>query len=946
MENDKDVIQWDRHAEIDIMFKYTQSGPKKLSYSDEIIVKEGEVAIFTHDGKLADALEIGKHAINNTNLPILSEIKIRKKEKTYEADVYFIDTNLSKGHIWGSSAPVSVNDKNISDVSVGVIGRYDYQIANYKLFVKRIAPKFDTFSRIDLDKYIKPRILTEFINAVNELHVSIFEIEEYYLAISSIMEEKLYEIFSGLGLTLKNIIIDEVHLPKILKDALNKNKYNELTSDSFSKTDFDPSLGLITVSNNRDEESNTKPKPSVRTKNLTIVQPTMELIEEEKIDDIETNDSDKLNQNHSEYELSGLNPKHEQGFDEFKLSDENLSEGIGNEDFKLIEETINNVEFKLNTGNESTKLTDTIEDMVETISNVNRFILHENSEQTEYNKRAPKIETTLKYEQFNLEEEKQDTIRRYNEKINNTAIAIEEEKNVNIKEVSLDNTITMSYAESVKSRADNSLERLNVVTIARENNKSDIDETDEEIQEETTLTLDSVHVNMYSRENTSEFKVSFELIDDNSTNITDQEKTNDKNEEDVAFSLYSIKGDIGNNEDNIADKLSLDKVKDSSSIEEANTNDSIETDSIFNLDVNHENVTQNHETSDFTISLDPLDEDNAENDFNINIPKEDVEDIFDDSDDFLMSFELPNEELIDFKKLDKIRNDLDDGLEKFANSKDDNSSSNEEYEFASTDSFDDYDNKVFHKDEIDENLYSIEPPESEKYVDNSIKNLIHRKKELNFFEVEDEVEDMSSEINQPLITEEEADENYSDQPYLDLVAERQKNNSSKLLDASRTSAFIVQRKREEESKKELNKKHIEEMKSKSSKSQDVTNGAYTPGVKTYEYDFSASSGGTSAEQRKKLRTQMMNKLGGSSSTANIFVHTNNQVESRVVSSFSRSTSKITERMCPHCAALIPESSTFCRFCGESTKVVKKTCPNCSEHVSGKAKYCSMCGTKL
>ncbi len=897
MENNRSIIQWDRHTETDIMFKYTQFGPQKLSYTDEIVVKQGEVAIFTSGGKLADSLEFGEHEVNNSSLPILSEIKIRNKQENLDANIYFIDINLSKGHIWGSSTPVGVKDKNIKNVSVGVIGKYDYQITNYKLFVRRIAPKFDTFSRTDLDKYIKPRILTEFINTVNELHVSIFEIDSYYMAIASIMEERLQEIFSELGITLKNIVVDEVHLPEFLKDAFNKDNYCELTSDSFRKTDFDPSLGLSTgrihgiasVSDGLNLNNDNVIENNNYVDNKIIEMTFNTNTSDDSNDTVVVTNEVELNYDDNEH-------SHDSVPEEFRLSDDSIYSELGYGEFKLIDEIV----YKQFDPNDSVTLVEVSEksnDVFETSGNVSNFILYDSDDSNSHADCEIHEKRCTKYEQFDLETEKQDTIRRYNERIN----SINDENLSNA-----DNSVTFLGDGSDKELSANG-DRTSEFTDKSTDNDALIDETATNNEVIGDCADDSTKIAMLA-----------ELPNCGETCNVDSAKDLVDSDESIHYN--------GEHENSYESSVILDKYEGLGLKNKKYLNSNEEFVDQFKL----------NDTSKIVAETDAK----ATEDTSFSNNEEDM----------LLRLKTSNDPIIDFDKSDTSTTALYTEMENANREKSEESSNHDDHIFAMDDNFKSNSKSDF-GDEfgIDENLYSIEPPESETYLNNQVKNLIHRKKELSFFDTGDEQNEDEAPLTEHTFDEKFDDSsinNYDHNPYVNLVVERQKNNSNKLLDASLTSAFMTQRRKSEENKTSQDGQYLDESRNISSNSADVTNGAYNPGVSSYEYDFTNKPGLSGTDQRKRLREQMMNKLGDSANTTNVFVHVNNHVEKRVESSFTKSTSKNTGKMCPHCASVIPENSIYCRFCGKQTQTIKKRCSNCNGHVSETAKFCSMCGTKL
>ncbi len=824
IKKDKNIVQWERHTDKDIMFKYTQSDSQKLSYGDEIVVKHGEVAIFVYDEQCADSLEVGQYTLNTTNLPLLSEKMIRQKEKNLETDIYFIDINMSSNHIWGSSTPVSVSDKSISEVSVGVIGKYDYQISDYSLFVNRIAPKFDTFSRTDLAKYIKPRILTAFIDAVNELHASILEIDAYYVAIAGVMEDKLEEIFSELGISLTNIVIDEVHLPKFLKDALRKNKYDDLTKSSFSSTDFDPSLGLHTYTGEVTDEISFYSTDSFEEgQNLNFEKFSEDV---NTFDETSTSNSAKF-----DYETDLGESISLMDVTEISLNDEEIGADVDAGD-KIIfdDESFELEEFVLSDNNSSSNTVelrlideqiakhDVLDVIDDRVNDIDEFVLNDtdNNSGTDLDDSS-----SQKYEQFDFESEKQDTIRRYNEKLEHAADDFDNEE--------------IMYDDSVPS------------------------------------SLDSEKI-------------------DNDVNV-------------ITFNSH-LQHDI--NEENVSEIENIDDG--------------------FALNTVYDNITDGNHTSSEEISTETVIENEIESGF--------VDEIFENNEIVQNTEEAKRESKVDqnvsideslretVKQVEKLHaNDLEVQLE----------------------------NPYIDSNDIDENLYSIEPPESENHEQNPVRQLMERKNDLHLFSVDDDVINEKVDLDLPLHDVQNEDLEIANEvrnPYIDLIEERQKNNSTRLLDASRASAYTVRRSAELHQKQEDDENDFEKSESVLSKSVGVVHSPNTNGNKSYEYDLSFTPGESTAEQRKRLRLQIMNKLVGSSSVSCVFVHLSDKVEVRTEPSFSKSTCKHIQKMCPSCASLIPENAAYCKICGKDTRISKIMCHNCNNHVSSTAKYCSICGAKV
>lgn len=178
----------------------------------KLIVREGQVAVFLHNGQVADVFQAGRHKLSTENLPILGKL-IRSLTtggvNTFSAEVFFISTTNVMSLKWGTSMPMDVQDPkyNIA-VKVNGCGEASFRITDALSFFKAFVGTMATLEKADLLKFFRSTINMYIKNAVSRAvghtGVSVLDLNSYLVEIADItkkaVNEKIHE--QGIEITL------------------------------------------------------------------------------------------------------------------------------------------------------------------------------------------------------------------------------------------------------------------------------------------------------------------------------------------------------------------------------------------------------------------------------------------------------------------------------------------------------------------------------------------------------------------------------------------------------------------------------------------------------------------------------------------------------------------------------------------------------------------------
>ena len=225
-----DRVKFDGLASRDwLIYKHPS---EDLSWGTQLIVGEGQVALFVKNGQICDAFTPGTYTLSTANLPILQGlINLPFGGKTpFTAEVYYINTVTKLDMMWGTSDPIQIIDpKYFTRLRVRAFGQFGMKISDYVLFMRELIGAMNPSDIVKFSKvtdYFKGILVTKVKSIIADViinhKISALEITPKLEEISETVEAQLEEDFAEFGLTLTNFFIKSINFPEEDFDQINK----------------------------------------------------------------------------------------------------------------------------------------------------------------------------------------------------------------------------------------------------------------------------------------------------------------------------------------------------------------------------------------------------------------------------------------------------------------------------------------------------------------------------------------------------------------------------------------------------------------------------------------------------------------------------------------------------------------------------------------------------
>ena len=115
-----DVIEWTAENDSDIIAYRFPRYNHEIKMGAQLTVREGQVAVFINEGKIADVFSPGRYELATQNMPILTTFRGWKHgfQSPFKADIYFIQTKRFLDIKWGTGHPILLRDAEFGMVRI------------------------------------------------------------------------------------------------------------------------------------------------------------------------------------------------------------------------------------------------------------------------------------------------------------------------------------------------------------------------------------------------------------------------------------------------------------------------------------------------------------------------------------------------------------------------------------------------------------------------------------------------------------------------------------------------------------------------------------------------------------------------------------------------------------------------------------------------------------
>ncbi|MDZ4134725.1 MAG: SPFH domain-containing protein, partial [Paracoccaceae bacterium] len=218
-----DVIDWVDDTRDTMVWRFERQG-NAIKYGAKLTVREGQAAVFIHEGQLGDVFGPGLYMLETNNMPIMTTLQHWDHgfSSPFKSEIYFINTTRFNDLKWGTKNPIMTRDPEFGPVRIRAFGNYSMRVTDPAKFMTEIVGTDGEFTADEISFQIRNVILQEMSRALAASNIPVLDMAANTADLGKLVATAIAPRIAEYGLSLPELFIENISLPEEVEKALDK----------------------------------------------------------------------------------------------------------------------------------------------------------------------------------------------------------------------------------------------------------------------------------------------------------------------------------------------------------------------------------------------------------------------------------------------------------------------------------------------------------------------------------------------------------------------------------------------------------------------------------------------------------------------------------------------------------------------------------------------------
>ncbi|WP_439508086.1 SPFH domain-containing protein [Yoonia sp.] len=216
-----DVIHWTDTTRDTMVWRFERHG-HEIKYGAKLTVREGQAAVFVHEGQLADVFTPGLYMLETNNMPVMTSLQHWDHgfKSPFKSEIYFVNTTRFSNLKWGTKNPIMLRDPEFGPTRLRAFGTYTVRVADPALFLREIVGTDGAFTMDEISYQIRNIIVQEFSRALAASGIPALDMAANTADLGKLVAGAIDPTLKNYGLSLPELYIENISLPPAVEKAL------------------------------------------------------------------------------------------------------------------------------------------------------------------------------------------------------------------------------------------------------------------------------------------------------------------------------------------------------------------------------------------------------------------------------------------------------------------------------------------------------------------------------------------------------------------------------------------------------------------------------------------------------------------------------------------------------------------------------------------------------
>ncbi|MGH1367648.1 MAG: SPFH domain-containing protein [Maritimibacter sp.] len=218
-----DVIHWVDDSRDTMVWRFEREA-HEIKYGAKLTVREGQAAVFVHEGQLADVFTPGLYMLETNNMPILTTLNHWDHgfKSPFKSEIYYINTTRFTDLKWGTKNPIMCRDPEFGPVRIRAFGTYAVRVADPAKFLVEIVGTDGEFTMDEISFQVRNIIVQAFSRVIAGCGIPVLDMAANTLDLGKVVATEITKVVAEYGLEIPEFYIENISLPPAVEAALDK----------------------------------------------------------------------------------------------------------------------------------------------------------------------------------------------------------------------------------------------------------------------------------------------------------------------------------------------------------------------------------------------------------------------------------------------------------------------------------------------------------------------------------------------------------------------------------------------------------------------------------------------------------------------------------------------------------------------------------------------------
>ncbi len=246
-----DVIHWVDDTRDTMVWRFEREG-HEIKYGAKLTVREGQAAVFVHEGQLADVFTPGLYMLETNNMPILTTLQHWDHgfQSPFKSEIYFVNTTRFNDLKWGTKNPIMLRDPEFGPTRIRAYGTYTVRVKDPAKFLVEIVGTDGEFTMDEISFQVRNIIVQEFSRVIAGSGIPVLDMAANTADLGKLIAAEVSPVLDGYGLEMPEFYIENISLPPAVEAALDKRTSMGLAGDLGKFTQYSAAEAMTAAANN------------------------------------------------------------------------------------------------------------------------------------------------------------------------------------------------------------------------------------------------------------------------------------------------------------------------------------------------------------------------------------------------------------------------------------------------------------------------------------------------------------------------------------------------------------------------------------------------------------------------------------------------------------------------------------------------------------------------